>query len=74
MSTPTETRNDDGTRPPRVGTVVWGLITVIVGILLLTAELTNIALDPGLVFMGLLIGAGLALVVGGILSMTRRNR
>ncbi|MBG6189239.1 hypothetical protein IWX64_000159 [Arthrobacter sp. CAN_A212] len=74
MSTPEHTvKNDDGGRPVRAGTVVWGLIAITVGILVLLAQLVDINLDTGLVLMGLLVGTGIALVVGGLVSMAGRK-
>ena len=44
-----------------------------IGLLVLTGELTGLVLDPVLVVMVLLVGTGVALIIGGILSMNRRN-
>lgn len=74
MSTVLPPNHDDGgASRARPGTIVWGLVTIIIGALILAGELTGILLDPMLVAMVLLIGAGLALVVGGVVSMARRN-
>lgn len=67
-----DTGNDAGTRL-RPGTIIWGVVTIVIGALILIGELADISLDPVVVVMTLLIGTGLALVIGGILSMTRRN-
>lgn len=61
-------------RPLRVGTVVWGLVLAAVGGLVLVVQLTDIRLDAGMVLLGLLIGAGAALVIGGLLAVLGRNR
>lgn len=58
---------------PRPGTIIWGVITVVIAALILIGELTGLVFDPVLVVMILLIGAGAALIVGGILSMNRRK-
>lgn len=58
---------------PRAGTIIWGTVAVVIGVLILLGELTGIILDPVLVVMVLLIGTGAALIVGGILSMNRRR-
>lgn len=74
MSTPEHTtRNNDGDRSVRAGTVVWGLIAIAVGVLVLLSQLVDINLDMGLVLMGLLVGTGVALVIGGLVSMTGRK-
>ncbi|MHA7261989.1 hypothetical protein ACX80W_02175 [Arthrobacter sp. TMN-37] len=59
-------------RRVRTGTVVWGAVILVVAALILTSLLTGIRFDLGIVLLGLLIGAGIALVVGGISSMMRR--
>lgn len=74
MSTPEHTaKNNDGDRTVRAGTVVWGLIAIAVGVLVLLTQLVDINLDTGLVLMGLLVGTGVALVVGGLVSMAGRK-
>ncbi len=60
-------------RRMRTGTVVWGAVILLVAALILVSLLTGFRFDLGVVFLGLLIGAGLALVLGGISSMTRRQ-
>ena len=60
-------------RRVRTGTIVWGAVVLVVAALILVSLLTGIRFDLGIVFLGLLIGAGLALVLGGISSMTRRQ-
>lgn len=58
---------------PRVGTVVWGLVVVVIGLgLLATAAGFRIDLDvAAIVVLG---AAGLALVGGSILTSLRRRR
>ena len=55
------------------GTLVFGLILLVVGALLLAGLLFGIQLNGPLVFIGLLGGAGLILVVSGI-AAARRTR
>lgn len=61
-------------RPARVGTVVWGLIIMALAGILILAEVVTISLDFGQVMIGLLIGAGLALVIGGLISAKNREK
>ncbi|MHA7277470.1 hypothetical protein [Arthrobacter sp. HLT1-21] len=68
------TSDNDGGQPVRAGTVVWGLIAITVGALILLSQLADIRFDTGLVLMGLLVGTGVALVVGGLVSMTGRKQ
>lgn len=63
--------NDDEPRPVRIGTVVWGLVVAAVGIIILVAAVFGFTVNAGQVFTGLLAGAGLALVAGGIISAVR---
>ncbi|WP_228529096.1 hypothetical protein [Arthrobacter gandavensis] len=65
---------EPGHRPLRVGTIVWGLVLAAAGALVLTVQLTGIRLDTGMVLLGLLIGAGAALVIGGLLAVLGKNR
>lgn len=61
-------------RRPRVGTVVWGLIVIALAVVLLLAEMATLSLNMGQVIIGLLIGAGLALVIGGVISASNREK
>ncbi|GAB3517783.1 hypothetical protein [Arthrobacter monumenti] len=61
-------------RRARVGTVVWGLIIIALAGILILAEVATISLDFGQVMIGLLIGAGLALVIGGLISAKNREK
>ena len=60
----------DSVPPPeaRVGTIVWGLIVVALAALIIIAQLGIVTLNGTYVLIGLMIGAGAALVVGGLLS------
>ena len=59
--------------PPRVGTVVWGLIVLALAALIIIAQLGVVTLNGTYVLIGLMIGAGAALVVGGLLSARKRD-
>jgi len=59
--------------PARVGTVVWGLIVVALAALIIVSQLGIVALNGTYVLIGLMIGAGAALIVGGLLSARRRD-
>lgn len=73
MSTLYSNQHDDDTRP-RAGTIIWGVLAIVIGVLVLGGELLGLVFDPVLVVMVLLVGTGAALIVGGILSMNRRSR
>lgn len=60
--------------PPRVGTIVWGLIVVALAALIIVSQLGIVALNGTYVVIGLMIGAGAALVVGGLLSARGRDK
>ncbi|MDQ0632989.1 hypothetical protein QFZ40_000898 [Arthrobacter pascens] len=57
----------------RVGTVVWGLIVIALAALIIIAQLGIVTLNGTYVLIGLMIGAGVALVVGGLLSARKRD-
>lgn len=59
--------------PARVGTVVWGLIVLALAALIIVAQLGIVALNGTYVLIGLMIGAGVALVAGGLLSARKRD-
>lgn len=63
--------DDGGRREARVGTVVWGLVLAAIGLIILTASVFGFTINAGQVFTGLLAGAGLALIIGGIISAVR---
>jgi len=60
--------------PARVGTIVWGLIVVALAALIIVAQLGIVALNGTYVVIGLMIGAGAALVIGGLLSARGRDK
>lgn len=64
----------DGTRGARVGTVVWGLIVIALATLLLVSAMGWVSLNGTYVLIGLMIGAGAALVVGGLLAARKGPR
>lgn len=59
---------------PRPGTIVWGLIIVVLAALLIVAEFASFSIDMGQVLIALLIGAGIALLVGGIWAATSGSK
>jgi hypothetical protein len=59
---------------PRVGTIVWGLIVVALAALIIVSQLGIVALNGTYVVIGLMIGAGAALVIGGVLSARGRDK
>jgi hypothetical protein len=61
-------------RGVRVRTVVFGLVMVALAVLSLVAMLTDVRLDGSVVGLVLLVGAGAALVGGGIASAVREAR
>ena len=59
--------------PARVGTVVWGLTVVALAALIIISRLGIVALNGTYVLIVLMIGAGAALIVGGLVSASRRD-
>lgn len=57
----------------RVGTIVWGLVVLALAVLIIISQLGIVVLNGTYVLIGLMIGAGAALVVGGLLSARRRD-
>lgn len=60
--------------PARVGTIVWGLIVLAVAALIIVARLGLVVLDGTYVLIGLMVGAGAALVIGGLVSARGRDK
>ena len=56
-----------------MGTIVWGLIVLALAALIIIAQLGIVTLNGTYVLIGLMIGAGAALVVGGLLSARKRD-
>jgi hypothetical protein len=63
-----------GPSSARVGTVVWGLIVLALAALIIIGQLGIVALNGTYVLIGLMLGAGAALVVGGLLSARGRDK
>lgn len=61
-------------RSPRVRTVVFGLVMLAISVVSLVALMTDIQVDGSVVGLGLLIGAGAALVAGGAAAAVREAR
>ncbi|GAP56640.1 hypothetical protein AHiyo6_32050 [Arthrobacter sp. Hiyo6] len=57
-----------------MGTVVWGLIVVALAALIVVAQLRIVELNGTYVLIGLTLGAGTALVVGGLISARGRDK
>jgi hypothetical protein len=66
-------RRDPASSPARVGTIVWGLVVLALAALIIISQLGLVALNGTYVLIGLMIGAGAALVIGGLLSARRRD-
>ena len=61
-------------KPARVGTIVWGLIVLALAALIIVARLGLVTLNGTYVLIGLMLGAGAALVVGGLISARGRDK
>ncbi|MFE5838335.1 hypothetical protein [Arthrobacter sp. NPDC056493] len=59
--------------PARVGTIVWGLVVLALAVLIVISQLGIVVLNGTYVLIGLMIGAGAALVAGGLLSARKRD-
>ena len=59
--------------PARVGTIVWGLVVLALAALIIISQLGIVVLNGTYVLIGLMIGAGAALVIGGLLSARGRD-
>ncbi|MFJ5954693.1 hypothetical protein ACIQC5_01915 [Paenarthrobacter sp. NPDC092416] len=69
-----ENADDDEPQQARIGTVVWGLIVLALAALIIISKLGWVALDGTYVLIGLMIGAGAALVIGGLLAASRGSK
>lgn len=67
-------RSTPGSQRARVGTVVWGLIVLALAALIIISRLGIVTLNGTYVLIGLMIGAGAALVIGGLLSARGRDK
>jgi predicted phage tail protein len=59
---------------PRVRTIVFGAVLLVVSVLSLVALLTDVHIDGAAVALGTLVAAGVALVAGGVASARREAR
>lgn len=66
-------RHEQAPRKFPTGTLVFGLILLIVGVLLLAGLLLGFQLNAPLLFISLVGGAGLILIISGI-TAARRHR
>ncbi|AIY01751.1 hypothetical protein ART_2152 [Arthrobacter sp. PAMC 25486] len=60
--------------PARVGTIVWGAVVLVAGILVILSSQLDLRLDAGLTVMWLLLGAGVAMVAGGAANLLRKRQ
>lgn len=60
--------------PARVGTIVWGAVVLVAGILVILSSQLNLQLNAGLTTMWLLLGAGVAMAAGGAVKLLRGRR
>jgi hypothetical protein len=71
---PSTTGTDEPAEAPaRVGTIVWGLVVLALAVLIVISQLGIVVLNGTYVLIGLMIGAGAALVIGGLLSARKRD-
>ncbi|GAA2847665.1 hypothetical protein [Paenarthrobacter ilicis] len=63
-----ESPSDVEPRRARIGTVVWGAVVIVLAVLVIISTLGWVSLNGTYVLIGLMIGAGAALVVGGLLA------
>ncbi|MCU6479247.1 LPXTG-motif cell wall-anchored protein [Arthrobacter silviterrae] len=68
-----QTQTESTRHPVRVGTLVWGAVVVVLGILVIASRQAGLRLDTGQTAMWLLFGAGLAMVAGGAVSVLRKK-
>ena len=60
--------------PARVGTIVWGAVVVVIGLLVILGSQLNLDLDAGQTAMWLLLGAGVAMVAGGAVKLLGKKQ
>ncbi|PNH81203.1 hypothetical protein [Arthrobacter sp. AFG20] len=70
---PAAGNNEPAEAPARVGTIVWGLVVLALAVLITVSQLGIVVLNGTYVLIGLMIGAGAALVIGGLLSARKRD-
>jgi hypothetical protein len=66
-------KDEPAEAPARVGTIVWGLVVLALAVLIVISQLGIVVLNGTYVLIGLMIGAGAALVIGGLLSARKRD-
>ncbi|MDP9694169.1 UNVERIFIED_ORG: hypothetical protein J2X79_001724 [Arthrobacter globiformis] len=71
--TPTAGTDEPAEAPARVGTIVWGLVVLALAVLITISQLGIVVLNGTYVLIGLMLGAGAALVIGGLLSARKRD-
>src|SRR5690625_3956387 len=59
------------TAGPRVGTIVWGLVLLILGVVVMSVALFGDFLDAQLALIAVLTIAGIGLLVGAVLQLRR---
>lgn len=67
-------KDEPAEAPARVGTIVWGLVVLALAVLIVISQLGIVVLNGTYVLIGLMIGAGAALVIGGLLSARKRDK
>ena len=65
---------DQARRSPRVRTIVFGLVLLAISVFSLLALLADVRVDAGVLGLALLIGAGTALVAGGVTAAIREAK
>ncbi|RAM35999.1 hypothetical protein [Arthrobacter globiformis] len=70
---PSAGNNEPAAAPARVGTIVWGLVVLALAVLITVSQLGIVVLNGTYVLIGLMIGAGAALVIGGLLAARKRD-
>ncbi|WP_035750187.1 hypothetical protein [Arthrobacter sp. 35W] len=70
----TKTAAEPESPSPLVGTMVWGLVLAALAVLTIVARQAGLVLDLGQILIWLLLGAGVAMVVGGAASLARRKK
>ena len=64
---------DRGGRPPRFGTILWGVLLLVFAGAMLVTNLTEVRIDPLGWITGAIIATGAVLVVAGIAAAVRRR-
>lgn len=72
-TTPEPDANEPTRHPVRIGTLVWGVIVVAIGVLVILTRQAGLGLAPGQIAMWLLFGAGVAMVAGGAINLAVRK-